>query len=58
MLVRMWRKKNIPPLLVALQTGTTNFEISFVVPQKIGCSTTGEPIYTIPGHIPRRCSNM
>jgi hypothetical protein len=27
MLVRMWRKKNIPPLLVGLQAGITSLEI-------------------------------
>jgi len=36
MLARMWRKRNTPPLLVGLQTGTTILEISLEVPQKIG----------------------
>jgi hypothetical protein len=36
MLVRMWRKRNTPPLLVGLQVGTTTLEISLAVPQKIG----------------------
>jgi hypothetical protein len=36
MLVRMWRKRNTPPLLVGLQAGTITLEISLVVPQKIG----------------------
>jgi hypothetical protein len=31
---------NIPPLLVGLQAGITNLEISLAVPQKIGQSTT------------------
>jgi hypothetical protein len=35
MLVRIWRKRNTPPLVVALQAGTATLEISFVVPQKI-----------------------
>ena len=39
MLVRMWRKRNTPPLLVGLQPGTT-LVISLVVPQKTGHSTT------------------
>jgi len=39
MLVRMWRKRNTPPLLVGLQTGTTTLEISLEVPQKIRHST-------------------
>jgi len=34
MLVRMWRKRNTPPLLVGLQDGTTTLEISLEVPQK------------------------
>jgi hypothetical protein len=29
MLVRMWRKRNTPPLLVGLQAGTTTLEISW-----------------------------
>ena len=33
---RMWRKRNTPPLLVGLQTGTTILEISLEDPQKIG----------------------
>jgi hypothetical protein len=28
MLVRTWRKRNTPPLLVGLQTGTTTLEIN------------------------------
>jgi hypothetical protein len=35
MLARMWRKRNTPPLLVGLQTGTTTLKISLAVPQKI-----------------------
>jgi hypothetical protein len=38
MLVRMWRKKNTPSLLVALQADTTTLEISLAVPQKTGHS--------------------
>ena len=51
MLSRMWRKRSIPLLLVGLQADATTLEISLVVPQKIGHSTTWEPSYTIPGHI-------
>jgi hypothetical protein len=36
MLVRMWRKRNTPALLVGLQAGTTTLEISLEVPLKIG----------------------
>jgi hypothetical protein len=36
MLVRMWGKRNTPPLLVGLQAGITTVEISLLVPQKVG----------------------
>jgi hypothetical protein len=55
---RMWRKRNTPPLLVGLQAGKTTLEISLVVPQKTGHSTTGRSINITPGHIARRCSNL
>jgi hypothetical protein len=35
MLERMWRKKNTPPSLEELQTGTTTLEINLEFPQKI-----------------------
>jgi hypothetical protein len=57
MLARMWRKRNTLLLLVELQACTTTLEISLVVPQKIGHSTTGGSHNTSPGHISRRCSN-
>jgi hypothetical protein len=44
-------------LLVGLQAGTTTLEISLMIPQKIGHSTTRRSSNTTPGHIPRRCSN-
>jgi hypothetical protein len=53
MLVRMWKKRNTPPLLVGLQACTTTVEISLVVPQKTGHSTSSGPRYTTPGHIPK-----
>jgi hypothetical protein len=43
--------------MVRLQAGTTTLEVSLVVPQKIGHSTTGRSSNTSPGHIPRRSSN-
>ena len=52
MQVRVWRKKNTPPLLVGLQARTTTLEISLVVPQKTGHGTTGGSRNTSPGHIP------
>jgi hypothetical protein len=53
MLARMWRERNIPPLLVGLQTGTTTLEINLVIPQKTGKSSN-----TILGYIPKRYPNM
>jgi hypothetical protein len=35
MFARMWRKRNIPPLLVELQVDTTTLEVNLVVPQKL-----------------------
>jgi hypothetical protein len=55
MLVRMWRKRNILPLLVGLQAGTTTLEIILEVPQKTRHSTTSGSSNTSPGHISRRC---
>jgi hypothetical protein len=40
MLARMWRMRNTPPLLVGLQGGSTSLDISSVISQKIGHSTT------------------
>jgi hypothetical protein len=57
MLVRMWGKRNTPPLLVGLQACTTTLEIILAVPQKIGHSTTGGFRNTSPEHISKRCSN-
>jgi hypothetical protein len=56
--VRMWIKRNTPPLLVELQAGTTTLEISLLVPQKVGHSTTGRSSNPSPGHVPRGCSYL
>jgi hypothetical protein len=37
---RMWRKRNISPLLVGLKTGTNTLEINLEIPQKIGNRST------------------
>jgi hypothetical protein len=59
MLVRMWRKRNTPPLLLGWQAGTTTLEISLAVPQKIGNSSTEDPtLLFVSGHIPTRCSTI
>jgi hypothetical protein len=44
--------KNTPPLLVGLQACTTTLEISLVVPQKIGHSTTEGPAILLLGIYP------
>jgi hypothetical protein len=52
MLLRMWRKRNTPPLLVGLQTGTSTLDISLAVHQKIGHSTTRDPTVPLLGIYP------
>jgi hypothetical protein len=51
MLVKMWRKRNPPPLLVGLQACKTTLEVSLEVLQKIGHSTTERSSNTSPRHI-------
>jgi hypothetical protein len=46
MLVRMWRKRNPPPLLVGLQAGITTLEISLDLPRKLDIILLEDP--TIP----------
>jgi hypothetical protein len=53
MLLKMWSKRNSPPLLVGVQTCTTILEINLVVSQKVGSRSTSRPSYTTPGHIPK-----
>jgi hypothetical protein len=52
MLLRMWKKRNMPPLLVGLQACTTTLEISLAVPQKIGNSSV-DPATTLLGMYPK-----
>jgi hypothetical protein len=54
MLVKMWGKRNTPPLLVGLEACTTPLEISLAIPQKIGHSTTTGSHNTSPMYISRR----
>jgi hypothetical protein len=49
MLSMMWSNRNIPPLLVGVQTSKTTLEISSVVSQKTGSSSTSRPSYILPG---------
>jgi hypothetical protein len=53
MLVRMWRKRNPPPLIVGLQACTITLEISLTVPQETGHNTARRSSNTSPCHIPR-----
>jgi len=43
MLERMWRKRNIPPLLLGLQTSTTSLKICPEFPQKLDIALPGDP---------------
>jgi hypothetical protein len=52
MLVRMWRKRNTPPLLVGLQACTTTLEISLVVPQKLDIVLLEDPAIPLLGIYP------
>jgi hypothetical protein len=38
-LVRIWRKRKSPSLLVGLQAGKSTLEVNLAVPQKIGNSS-------------------
>jgi hypothetical protein len=58
MLERMWNKRNIPSLLVGLQSCTKTLERKILVPQKTGNSYVSRPSYTTHWHIPKRCSNI
>jgi hypothetical protein len=58
MLARMLSKKNIPPLLLGVQTCTTTLEIILAVSQTTGKSSTAIHSYTTPGHIPKRCPTI
>jgi hypothetical protein len=53
MLERMWGKRNTPPLMVGLQTGTVTLEINLEVPQKIGKRSTRRPSNTTLVNIPK-----
>jgi hypothetical protein len=53
MLVRMWRKRNTPPLLVGLQNGTTTLEINLEAPLKIGIDLPEDPDISLLGIYPK-----
>ena len=52
MLVRMWRKRYTPPLLVGMQVGTTTLEITLVVHQKTVHNTSRGPAKPLLGIYP------
>jgi hypothetical protein len=52
------KKRNTPPLLIGLQTGTTTLEINLRVSQKIENSSTWRPSYTILSHMPKKCPTI
>ena len=66
MLVRMWRKRNTPPLLVGLQAGTTTLESIWQFLGKLEIFLTKDPvilslgIYSkdAPPHYKDTCSTM
>jgi hypothetical protein len=47
MLLRMWRKRNTPPLLMGLQAGTTTLEISLVVLRKLDIVLPEDPAISL-----------
>jgi hypothetical protein len=54
MLLRMWRKRDTPPLLVGLQASTNTLEISLVVPQKLDIVLLEYPAIPLLGIYPER----
>jgi hypothetical protein len=58
MLASIWKKRNIPPLLVGLQTGTDTLEINLEVPQETENTSTRRPSYITLGCIPKRCPTI
>ena len=53
MLVRTWRKRNTPPLLVGLQAGTTTLEISLAVLRKLDIVLPEVPAIPLLGIYPK-----
>jgi hypothetical protein len=52
MLARMWRKRNIPPLLVGLQACTTTLEISLWFLRKLDIVLPEDPAIPLLGIYP------
>jgi len=53
MLARMWRKRNTPPFLVGLQTGTTILEISLRFLRKLYVELPKDPVIPLLGMYPK-----
>jgi hypothetical protein len=53
MLVRMWRKRNIPPLLVGLQDGTTTLESVWRFLRKLEIELPENPAIPLLGIYPK-----
>jgi hypothetical protein len=53
MLERIWRKRNVPPLLVGLQTGATNLQICLAIPQNIEIVLPENPAIPLLGIYPK-----
>ena len=58
MLVRMWRQRNTPPLLLGLHPGTTTLVISLDILLKIVNSSSWKPSYTTFEHISKICPTI
>jgi hypothetical protein len=52
----MWRKRNTPPLLMGLQTGTITLEINLMVSQKTGHRSARGPAIQGLGIYPKDAS--
>jgi hypothetical protein len=55
MLVKMWRKRNVPPLLVGFQAGITTLEISGQFIRKLDIVLPEDPTISLLGINPEIC---
>jgi hypothetical protein len=53
MLVKMWRKRNTPPFLVRLQTGTTTLKVSLQFLRKLKIDLPEDPAIVLLGIYPK-----
>jgi hypothetical protein len=56
MLVRIWRKRKIPPCLMVLQTGTPTLEINLAVLRKLEIVLLDDPAIPLLGIYPKDAS--